>query len=76
MDKEKLWRIYCDKNPKFKEPRRNISMRSDMVRKMFDQVWDMAFECGKTFESSRRKKQSNYGNPFNEMFNGPFGGRK
>jgi hypothetical protein len=58
MTKKELWRQYVAKNPSF-EGDDNITMSAAGLRKLFNQTWDMAFECGEEDEDEDvYKKQS------------------
>lgn len=64
MNKEQLWKLYCDKNPQFADPDKSIRMKSSMVRKLFDQTWDMA--CRSSDYNSAQSSD------FNSIFEGIF----
>ena len=42
MDRERLWRTYCQKNPKFKDPDACITITGRGLRKFFDLTWEQA----------------------------------
>lgn len=66
MQKEELWKVYVDKNPKFLTG--PINFTPDGLRKFFDQTFDIAEKSGKEI------KNSNYAasNIFGDMFGGAF----
>lgn len=47
MDKERLWKAFCDGNPSFARPDAHVTMTARGLRKLFDQTYDRAYEQGK-----------------------------
>lgn len=46
MTSEELWRIYCARNPKFREPEAHITFTQAGLKKFFDQTFKKGYEHG------------------------------
>jgi hypothetical protein len=54
MNKEKLWIIYIEKNPKFMQEDAHITFTAKGLRQFFERTFDYAFEAGKTQEKKEK----------------------
>lgn len=66
MTKEELWTIYCTRNPQFAGTD-TITIRSEGLKKLFDQTWEMAHNAG-VANGRALAAQEQSGNPFNSFF--------
>lgn len=46
MTKEELWKVYCDKNPKFADSEAQITLTARGIKKLFEQTYDTAHTRG------------------------------
>lgn len=59
MTRERLWKIYTDRNPSFGGDG-NVTMTARGLRKMFETTWDVAYFDGEMQpEGSYRQHQQN-----------------
>lgn len=69
MNKDELWRFYCEKNAAF-AGEENITLTARGLRKLFDTTWDAAHKKGvangRALAAMEQKKAP--ANPFKEFF--------
>jgi hypothetical protein len=52
MTKERLWKIYTDRNPSF-DGDGNVTLSAKGLRKMFETTWEVAYYDGEESEPVR-----------------------
>ena len=66
MKKNDLWKLYVSKNPHFERDEK-ITLKKDMLRKLFDQTFDAGYEEHKRISESMKKLDSVFGNVFGRV---------
>ena len=56
MTKERLWKIYTDRNPSFGGDG-NVTLSAKGLRKMFDTTWEVAYYDGEESEGVESESQ-------------------
>jgi len=56
MTKERLWKIYTDRNPSF-DGDGNVTLSAKGLRKMFETTWEVAYYDGEESEGIESESQ-------------------
>jgi hypothetical protein len=70
MTKERLWKIYTDRNPSF-DGDGNVTLSAKGLRKMFETTWEVAYYDGEESEGieSASQVKPNFTNASNSVEN-------
>jgi len=64
MNREQLWKLYCDRNPKFLTDGANFTAKG--LKDFFDRVYALGFQGAK--DSSRRESRHDLHDLFKGLF--------
>jgi hypothetical protein len=60
VNKEELWKIYCDKNPQFSDEDSVFRMTGRGLKKLFDQTFDIAHDKGFANGKAKAEMEQNF----------------
>lgn len=75
MNKEELWKKFCEKNPNFLIDGYHHTFTSKGVKQLFDQTWSTAFDCG-LLVSKQLNKTNDSNSVVSDIFDSIFKNKK